>query len=134
MAQTRTFILAVLLAGILFPATAPAAPDDRTGDFPDPGPGKASRRCDDDCKKAGRRPYGDYCCNKQRGWYGARREVTSEQQARAILVDYFAGRQVTIGPFRERPMFFAAEIFDANGKLVDKVIVHKRSGRIRSIY
>ena len=132
----RIVILMLLLAGGLPPATVVAAPGDRECGPPGWGGGKHGRRwCDEECAPKGeRRPFGDYRCNKRSGWYGARREVASADQARAILVDYFADRPVTIGPLTERPMFFMAEIRDAAGKLVDRVIVHKRSGRIRSIY
>ena len=130
----RIIILVLLLAGGIPPATAAPAPDGPECGPPGGGGRHGRRWCDEECAKGGRRPFGDYRCNKRSGWYGARREVASADQARAILADYFAGRKVTIGPLKERPMFFVAEIHDAAGKLIDKVIVHKRSGRIRSIY
>lgn len=132
---TLIILVTLLLAGGEFPATAVAAPGDRACGPAGKGCGTPGHRCDSTCRgNDAKRPYGDYCCNQQRGWYGARREVTDARQARSILENYFTGRNVTIGPFRERPMFFEAEIFDRSGKAVDKVIVHKRSGRIRSIY
>ncbi len=135
MFRLRTFILALLLAGSIFPAAAGAATGSRECTPPGKGCGQPGHQCDGNCSTKGdRRPYGDYCCNQQSGWYGERREVTSERQARSILENYFAGRQVTIGPFKERPIFYEAEVFSSAGKKVDKVIVHKRSGRIRSIF
>lgn len=87
-------------------------------------------RCDN-CPN--RSPYGDYCDGPRWGRYGARTEVASAADARKIIADYFAGQDVTIGPLQERRMFFEAEIRDRQGNVVDRVIVHRRSGRIRSI-
>lgn len=77
-------------------------------------------------------PYGDYC--PMRGSYGARKPVKTIEEAKKILEEYFAKEDVIIGDIRERRWFFEAEIKDKNNNLLDIVIVHKRSGRIRSIY
>ncbi|HPX61757.1 MAG TPA: hypothetical protein PLN25_08310 [Deltaproteobacteria bacterium] len=34
----------------------------------------------------------------------------------------------------ERPWHYVVDILDKDGRLLDKVIIHKRSGRSRSIY
>jgi hypothetical protein len=62
--------------------------------------------------------------------------VPTPDDARKVIDTYFAsqGQKVTIGDIRERRWFFLADILDAEGKLVDRVIVDKRTGRIRSIY
>ena len=82
----------------------------------------------------GRRPYGDYCDGPGRGWYGAKRGVNSAGEARSILRDYYAGDPVTIGTVVEKKYYFEAEILDSNNKVVDRVIVDRRTGRIRSVY
>jgi hypothetical protein len=80
------------------------------------------------------RRYGYYPYGEFRRGYGERRAVASNQEARRMLREYFYGRDVRIGDIRERNLFFEAEIRDRRGALVDKVIVDKRTGRIRSMY
>ena len=77
--------------------------------------------------------YNGYCNNQNRGWYGARKSVNSIEQARRDIVEYYAGTDVTVGRVIEKSGYFEAEILDNGNKLVDRVIIHKRSGRIRSI-
>jgi len=74
-------------------------------------------------------PYGE-----SRGGYGERKAVSSGDEARRMIRDYFSGRDVKIGDVRERDLFFEADIRDRHGALVDKVIIDKRTGRIRSTY
>ncbi len=75
-------------------------------------------------------PYGI----SEGGDYGEQKRVTSRGQAQKILEEYFAGKNVKVGGITEKELYFEAEVRDAGGKLVDKVIIDKRSGRIRSIY
>jgi hypothetical protein len=77
-----------------------------------------------------RAPYGI----SEGGEYGEQREVTSRDQARKILEEYFSKKDVKIGKITEKKLYFEAEIMNRDGKLVDTVIVDKRTGRIRSIY
>ena len=77
-------------------------------------------------------PYGDYC--PMQGWYGARKPVRTADEAKKILQEYFKSDAVVIGDIKERRWFFEAEIKDKNNKLLDIVIVDKRTGRIRSTY
>lgn len=77
-----------------------------------------------------RSPYG----SSERGEYGEKRAVSSEDEARQILKRYFSKRGVRIGKITEKELYFEAEIRDRGGNLVDIVIVDKRTGRIRSIY
>ncbi|HMK60244.1 MAG TPA: hypothetical protein VK452_03750 [Dissulfurispiraceae bacterium] len=74
-------------------------------------------------------PYGE-----TRGGYGERKAVSNGEEARRMIKDYFSGRDVRIGDIRERELFFEADIRDKRGALVDKVIIDKRTGRIRSTY
>jgi hypothetical protein len=82
----------------------------------------------------GKGPYGGYCQGPRWGWYGARTPVTTVDDARKHLEKFFEGQPVTIGPITEQDMFFKADIHDREGRLADQVIIHKRSGRIRSTF
>ena len=75
-------------------------------------------------------PYGGF----RGGPYGQKRSVDTAEDARRLLRDYFGKRDVRIGDMRERENFFEADVLDRSGVVVDKVIVNKRTGRIRSIY
>jgi hypothetical protein len=66
--------------------------------------------------------------------YGERRAVTTHEEAVAILREYFSGKDVTIGEVIEKELFFKTEIRGRDGALIDKIIIDKRTGRIRSIY
>ncbi len=75
-------------------------------------------------------PYG----GPQRGGYGERRAVQSKGDAQRMLNDYYMRRNMRIGPIRENRFYFEADILDRNNRFMDRVIIDKRSGRIRSIY
>ncbi|HUO78143.1 MAG TPA: hypothetical protein VMU21_11270 [Thermodesulfovibrionales bacterium] len=75
-------------------------------------------------------PYG----GSREGGYGEKKEVLTPGDAERILRQYFAKKNVTIGEIRERELYFEAEVRDKDNKVIDKVIVDKRTGRIRSIY
>lgn len=81
-------------------------------------------------------PYGRYCPGHRWGPYGARRAVKTADEARQAIEKYFAdsGRKFQVRKIEERRWFYLAEITDTDGKLVDQLIIDKRSGRIRSIY
>lgn len=81
----------------------------------------------------GHGPYGGYCRGPRGGWYGARRAVKTADDAKKILKEFF-GKDAVIANVMERETFFIADVKDKSGKLVDVVIVHKRNGRIRSIF
>ncbi len=66
--------------------------------------------------------------------YGEKQKITSPEEARKALKKYFAGRDVIIGEVIEKEIYFEADIKDRNNTVIDKVIVNKRTGRIRSIY
>jgi hypothetical protein len=86
------------------------------------------RRCGPD----GQGPYGDYCPGPRSGWYGSGATITSTEQAKKALQDYF-GTATTVVVTGEKGCFFEAEVRDG-GKVTDRVIIHKKNGRIRSIY
>ena len=75
-------------------------------------------------------PYG----GPHRGGYGERRAVRSRGDAQRMLNDYYMRRSVRIGPIRENRFYFEADILDRDNRFMDRVIIDKRSGRIRSIY
>jgi hypothetical protein len=79
-------------------------------------------------------PYGDYKKGTTDGGYGEKRPVATVEEAKKVLADYFAKKDVRIGEIREQKLFFEAEIKDKNNNLIDKVIIDKRTGRIRSTY
>jgi hypothetical protein len=53
-----------------------------------------------------------------------------------MVKTYFSsqGVEIRLGKMEERGWYFEAEILDPDGTMIDKVIVDKRAGRIRSIY
>jgi hypothetical protein len=68
------------------------------------------------------------------GGYGEKKEVLTPGDAEKILRQYFAKKNVMIGDIREKELYFEAEVRDKDNKVIDRVIVDKRTGRIRSIY
>jgi hypothetical protein len=79
-------------------------------------------------------PYGDYKKGTTDSSYGEKRPVTTVEEAKKVLTEYFAKKDVRIGEIKEKELFFEAEIRDKGNNLVDKVIIDKRTGRIRSTY
>ncbi len=81
-------------------------------------------------------PYGHFCPGMGMGPYGARMRVGSVDEAKQLIERYFAstGQDVHCGKIEEKDLYFEAEILDRNGTLIDKAIIDKRTGRIRSIY
>lgn len=66
--------------------------------------------------------------------YGERQPVQSAGEARGKLQQYYKNRNLNVGTVKEREHFYEAEIRDRTGALVDKVIIDKRTGRIRSTF
>ena len=87
----------------------------------------------DGCNWCDRRPYGDYCDRSRWGRYGAKNPVKSAAEARERLEEFFADEDVTVGEITNHDKYYQAEIHDADDQLVDRVIIDKRTGRIRSI-
>lgn len=81
----------------------------------------------------GRGPYGAYCPKRHPDKYGAQQPVRTETDARERLLQFFGVNEVSIANLVERPRHFRADILDKQGKLLDTVIIDRRSGRIRSI-
>jgi hypothetical protein len=116
----RSFLLVLLfITAMIIPAVTDAQPYG-------PGPGFYKGA-----------PYGQNCPGRRGGGpYGARVTVATAEDARQVIETYFAGqgRKVSVGPMAERPWFFIADVLDKEQKPIDRVIVDKRTGRIRSIY
>jgi hypothetical protein len=81
-------------------------------------------------------PYGHFCPGRGQGPYGVRKPVRTIDEARQVIESYFAGlgENVKTGRIEEKSLFFEVEIVNQDGALIDKTIVDKRTGRIRSIY
>jgi hypothetical protein len=79
-------------------------------------------------------PYGGYCQGPQWGWYGASVPVRTEPEARKYLDTFFQGQDIVVGTITTRGRHFVADILDKKGKLVDRVILDRRTGRVRSIF
>jgi hypothetical protein len=81
-------------------------------------------------------PYGHSCPGRHWGPYGGRRAVKNSAEAKQAIEKYFAGssRTLQVAITVERRWFYIAEITEPDGTLVDKLIIDKRTGRIRSIY
>lgn len=73
-------------------------------------------------------------CGKRRGdWYGASQPVPTAAEARRLLQNYFTGQEYTVSELIEKKWGFKAEIVDKSGKIIDRVMIDKRTGRIRSL-
>ena len=68
------------------------------------------------------------------GGYGEKKEMATAEDAQKALKKHFSKKDVVIGEIVEKELYFEAEIRDNKGMVIDKVIVDKRTGRIRSIY
>ena len=77
-----------------------------------------------------RSPYG----GTGSGSYGEKKEIVTKEEAEKVFKEYFAKKNVKIGEVKEKELYFEAVIRDKNDTVIDKVIVDKRTGRIRSIY
>ena len=84
-------------------------------------------------------PYGDYSqwCQQQVDClcsaYGTCKESIGTVEAERVIVGYFAVRRLQATNLQHRGRFVEAEIY-SNGRLVDKVLFDRKTGRMRSIY
>lgn len=79
-------------------------------------------------------PFGGYCRGHGWGWYGADRTIKSTDEARKAIGAFFSPETVNVAGLDEKGTFFEAEVRDRDNKLIDRVIIDKRTGRISSIY
>lgn len=66
--------------------------------------------------------------------YGEKKGIATAEEALKVLEKHFAKKDIFIGEIIEKELYFEAEIKDQINTVIDKVIVDKRTGRIRSIY
>jgi hypothetical protein len=66
--------------------------------------------------------------------YGEKHPVTSEAEARQQLTEFFNDQKGELKNITEQEFFYEAEFLSTDGKVIDRVIVDKRTGRIRSIH
>ena len=76
-------------------------------------------------------PYGDYCSDCT--IYGVCREEIPPKEALHSLRKYYEERGYRLGIVLHRGRFIEAEIF-RNGRLADKVLFDRKTGRVRSMY
>lgn len=82
-----------------------------------------------------RKNHGSGCDKRFGACYGARQPVKNIEEARKQLEAYYADRKdVVIGGIEERRWGYEAQLLDSNNKLIDRVMIHRQTGRIRSIY
>ncbi len=76
-------------------------------------------------------PYGDFCpaCSR----YGFCKIRLTVAQARNALKQYYAQKGFTVKIEEVHGRFIKATVYD-RGKIIDKILFDRRSGRIRSIY
>ena len=134
------YYLPILLVSLLFSASVNAEqPGGHPGEAKNCRTHDGKRDCDagpDWCKnKDGScTPEMRGRCGKRRGdWYGASQSVANAAEARSLLLNYFSGLEYTISEVSEKKWGFRAEVFDRNGKVIDMIMIDKRSGRIRSL-
>ena len=76
-------------------------------------------------------PYGDYC--KECTIYGTCREVIPPNEAVNALDRYYRDKGYRVGTIYHKGRFIEAEIYK-NNRQVDKVLLDRKTGRLRSIY
>ncbi|KKL67868.1 hypothetical protein LCGC14_2130690 [marine sediment metagenome] len=79
---------------------------------------------------AGVTPYGDFCprCSN----YGVGQHPVSHKVASEALGEYFHAKGLTVKNVHGRGRFLKADIYK-DGRLVDRILFDRRTGRIRSI-
>ena len=78
--------------------------------------------------------YGGYCKSEKRGWYGARRTVSTVKEVRSLLEEFLKDSGLVVDEIKDKGTFFVADIKDDKGKGVDILLVDKGTARIRSAY
>lgn len=78
-------------------------------------------------------PFGDYCPRRHADHYGARQPLQTPDEAKERLRLFFNVPPAQISLRKEIRMGYIADITNADGSLSDRVIIDKRTGRIRSI-
>jgi hypothetical protein len=69
----------------------------------------------------------------EQGSLGEKKGISTADEALKVLKKHFEKKDIVIGEVSEKELYFEAEIKDRKNMVIDKVIVDKRTGRIRSI-
>ena len=93
-----------------------------------PSVARAERGCG--CGWCEHRAYGSPSRGNR---YGSKDPVKTADEARKRLEAFYDDEDLIVGKIAERALHFEASIKHKDGRLVDRVIIDKRSGRIRSI-
>lgn len=78
-----------------------------------------------------RTPYGDY--QEWCGAYGVCKDDMSPEDAETAITRYFSSRGLRVGRIQHRGRFVEAEIY-RNGRMTDRIIFDRKTGRMRSAY
>lgn len=78
-------------------------------------------------------PFGDYCPRRHADRYGARQPVSTWEDAQERLRLFYKIPATQITLRKERRMGYIVDITNPDGTLSDRIIIDKRTGRIRSI-
>ena len=78
--------------------------------------------------------YGHYRQGEGWGWYGAKRTVKTPVEAKEIIERIVQTKDVRVLRITNKTYFFVGELIDKNGNIVDRLLIDKRTGRIRSMY
>jgi len=79
-------------------------------------------------------PYGGYCKGPRWGWYGAGRQVKTVEEVKELVTEFLGDTALSTGEIRNRETYFEVEVKDEDGKVIDLLIIDKRTCRIRSAY
>lgn len=82
-------------------------------------------------EERGTTPYGDYC--RECSHYGVCKEALPPGEAVKAIDNYYRERGFNVGSVQHKGRFIEAEIYK-NSRQVDKVLLDRKSGRLRSIY
>ncbi|MCE1226148.1 MAG: hypothetical protein LWW87_06620 [Geobacteraceae bacterium] len=123
----RSLFSVYLLVALLLLTALPAAAEE-----PEPGQGRGWRGGRTP-GEMGPPPFGDYCPRRHADHYGARQPLQTPDEAKERLRLFFNVLPAQITLRKEVRMGYIADITNADGSLLDRVIIDKRSGRIRSI-
>lgn len=123
----KYFISSCFLLSLLLFTVLPAAAEE-----PEPGHGRGWRG-GRPSGEMGPPPFGDYCPRRHADHYGASQPFQTPHEAKERLRLFFNVPLAQITLRKEVRMGYIADITNANGALFDRVIIDKRSGRIRSI-
>ncbi len=84
-----------------------------------------------DCQKCDK-PFGYYCRGPRGGWYGEKRRVTKEEEAKRLIKEFFCNKEVIINKIIDKKLFYEIDINVAD-KGTFTIIIDKRNGRMRTI-